>query len=46
MEDIAMLVFYLPIIIFEAMFDVRKVEREPTSGPRLTFESGRRFPGT
>jgi len=31
MEDIAMLVFYLPIIIFEAMFDVRKVEREPTS---------------
>jgi hypothetical protein len=31
MEDIAMLVFYLPIIILEAMFDVRKVEREPTS---------------
>jgi hypothetical protein len=30
MEDIAMLVFYLPIIIFEAMCDVRKVEREPT----------------
>jgi hypothetical protein len=26
-----MLVFYLPIIIFEAMFDVRKAEREPTS---------------
>ena len=25
-----MLVFYLPIIIFEAMFEVRKVEREPT----------------
>ena len=25
-----MLVFYLPIIILEAMFDVRKVEREPT----------------
>jgi hypothetical protein len=31
MEDIAMLVFYLPIIIFEALFDVRKVEREPAS---------------
>jgi hypothetical protein len=30
MEDIAMLVFYLPIIFFEAMWDVRKVEREPT----------------
>ena len=27
---IAMVVFYLPIIIFEALFDVRKVEREPT----------------
>ena len=26
-----MLVFYLPIIILEAMFDVRNVEREPTS---------------
>jgi hypothetical protein len=26
-----MLVFYLPIIILEAMFDVGKAEREPTS---------------
>jgi hypothetical protein len=34
MEDIAMLVFYLPIIIFEAMFGApaneRKAGREPT----------------
>jgi hypothetical protein len=30
MEDIAMLMFYLPIIILEAMFDVRKVERDAT----------------
>jgi hypothetical protein len=30
MEDIAMLVFYLPIIILEAMLDVRKVERDAT----------------
>ena len=26
-----MLVFYLPIIILEAMFDVRKLEREPST---------------
>jgi hypothetical protein len=31
MEDIAMLVFYLPIIILEAMLDPRKVESEPTA---------------
>jgi hypothetical protein len=30
MEDIAVLMFYLPIIILEAMFDVRKVERDAT----------------
>jgi hypothetical protein len=29
MEDIAMLVFYLPIIILEAMFDAREAESKP-----------------
>jgi hypothetical protein len=28
MEDIAMLLFYLPIIIFEAMFEARENERK------------------
>jgi hypothetical protein len=30
MEDIAMLVFYLPIIIFEAQTAERKAGRDPT----------------
>ena len=29
-----MLVLYLPIIILEAMFDVRKLEREPSTMSR------------
>jgi hypothetical protein len=28
MEDVAMLLFYLPIIIFEAMFEAKKNERK------------------
>jgi hypothetical protein len=28
MEDIAMLVFYLPLIIFEAMFEAQASKRE------------------
>jgi hypothetical protein len=28
MEDIAMLVFYLPIIIFEAIFEAQTTERK------------------
>jgi hypothetical protein len=36
MEDVALLVFYLPIIIFEAMIEAQanmpKAEREPAAG--------------
>ena len=28
MEDFAMLLFYLPIIMFQAMFDTNKAKRE------------------
>jgi hypothetical protein len=28
MEDVAMLLFYLPIIIFETMFEAKKNERK------------------